>query len=162
MRYIKVENNQITNYSIGQLFTDHPNAVIFKLSNMPNEDLLANYNVYPLITTTAPTTADGMTAVEGTPEFKNGEWYQTWNVRELTEEEIQKIIETYAADEIVFSNTLPATGIQFFANLETQQSRYAICNSCPSFTALKLCKECGCIMPLKVKLSNATCPIGKW
>jgi hypothetical protein len=161
MRYIKLINNQITDYSIGQLFLDHPDAVIFKLSSMPSEELLANYDVYPLITTAQPTTSDGMIAVEGTPEFKKGEWYQTWNVRELTEEEIQKIIETSKADEPI-STTLTNTGNQFFANLEIQQTRHNICNSCPSLTALKLCKECGCIVPLKVKLSNATCPVGKW
>ena len=41
--------------------------------------------------------------------------------------------------------------------------RYAICEQCPSLIKLtKQCKECGCFMPLKVKLINAVCPLGKW
>jgi len=46
---------------------------------------------------------------------------------------------------------------------EIQQLRLDICNSCDFFSnAMKQCKKCGCIMPLKVKLGNAECPVGKW
>jgi hypothetical protein len=42
-------------------------------------------------------------------------------------------------------------------------SRYDICLDCDRLTsATKQCKECGCIMPVKVKLEKATCPLGKW
>jgi hypothetical protein len=41
--------------------------------------------------------------------------------------------------------------------------RYSICESCPSFLSLThQCKECGCFMKMKVKLADATCPLGKW
>lgn len=41
--------------------------------------------------------------------------------------------------------------------------RLGICDTCPSFLDMtQQCKECGCIMPLKTKLENATCPLGKW
>lgn len=44
-----------------------------------------------------------------------------------------------------------------------QKSRMDICSSCPELIDLtKQCKKCGCIMPLKTKLSAATCPLGKW
>jgi len=46
---------------------------------------------------------------------------------------------------------------------ETAKSRYDICLDCDrlvSFT--KQCKECGCVMPAKVKLELATCPLEKW
>ena len=46
---------------------------------------------------------------------------------------------------------------------EQQKARMSICNSCPELIKLsKQCKKCGCIMTLKTKLSNASCPIGKW
>ena len=46
-------------------------------------------------------------------------------------------------------------------NLEKE--RYDICLSCPELIALtKQCKQCGCVMPLKTKLMNAVCPLGKW
>lgn len=41
--------------------------------------------------------------------------------------------------------------------------RLAMCQECPHFLKLtKQCKQCGCIMPMKVKLRDATCPVGKW
>lgn len=45
----------------------------------------------------------------------------------------------------------------------TQEERLAICKKCPSYRKfVKQCKECGCIMPAKVKLAEAFCPLGKW
>ena len=42
-------------------------------------------------------------------------------------------------------------------------TRYSICEECPELISLtKQCKQCGCVMPAKVKLLNAECPIGKW
>jgi hypothetical protein len=41
--------------------------------------------------------------------------------------------------------------------------RYATCIECPEFLNLtKQCKQCGCFMPMKVKLKDAECPVGKW
>jgi hypothetical protein len=46
---------------------------------------------------------------------------------------------------------------------EEAQARYDICKSCPELTGVtKQCKQCLCVMPLKVKLQNAKCPLGKW
>jgi hypothetical protein len=42
------------------------------------------------------------------------------------------------------------------------KTRYAICNSCDLFNTFKFCKSCGCYMPLKVKMTNVSCPEGKW
>jgi hypothetical protein len=41
--------------------------------------------------------------------------------------------------------------------------RYDICLECPRLIKItKQCLECGCIMPIKTKLKEAVCPIGKW
>jgi len=49
------------------------------------------------------------------------------------------------------------------ATEEEASNRYSICLECPKLISItKQCKECGCVMPLKVKLKEATCPIGKW
>lgn len=41
--------------------------------------------------------------------------------------------------------------------------RMMICSDCPKFRRkTKTCMECNCIMPLKTKLANAKCPLGKW
>jgi hypothetical protein len=43
------------------------------------------------------------------------------------------------------------------------ESRMSVCTDCDRFISLtKQCKECGCVMPLKTKLKNATCPLNKW
>jgi hypothetical protein len=46
---------------------------------------------------------------------------------------------------------------------EDASKRYAVCLECPRLIPVtKQCKECGCVMPLKVKLKNAECPLKKW
>ena len=41
--------------------------------------------------------------------------------------------------------------------------RFEICKQCPEYIkATHQCKECGCIMNLKTKLPNASCPLHKW
>ena len=42
-------------------------------------------------------------------------------------------------------------------------SRLNICKECDRYnTLMKICKECKCVMPLKVNFITSTCPIGKW
>ena len=92
MRYIKLKNGQPVNYSIKQLLIDYPDAIIYEKSQMPSETLLSNYDVYPLITTPQPELNEDKIAEESIPIFQDGEWYQTWSVRLLSNEEIEKII----------------------------------------------------------------------
>ena len=41
--------------------------------------------------------------------------------------------------------------------------RLEICKSCTHYLKkTHQCKKCGCIMDAKVKLPNASCPVGKW
>ena len=48
-------------------------------------------------------------------------------------------------------------------SIEIAKDRMAICEACPELIkATKQCKKCGCLMHLKTKLPNASCPIGKW
>lgn len=43
------------------------------------------------------------------------------------------------------------------------EERLSICRDCDKYVALThQCTECGCIMNLKTKLPNASCPLGKW
>jgi hypothetical protein len=166
MRYVKVENDIAINYSIEQLCLDYPDAsralAILNSANLSIKDLLDDYNICYLITTNQPDICDGMVAVEGVPEFKDNEWHQTWDIKERTEEEIQQLIDnavTIVADDL--NNYPKETNMIFHPTVETQEQRYEICWTCPSFTSLKLCKECGCIVPLKVK-TKTVCPLGKW
>lgn len=159
MRYIKVENDKPTDYSIDQLIIDHPDAVIYNKSPLPDEELLKVYNVYPLITTPQPKHADDEVAEESLPEFKDGEWNQSWTVRKLSPKEIESIISATPVSSVESEGD---SSNPIFADKETVDNRYEICQTCPSFTILKTCKECGCIMPLKVRLKSSECPLGKW
>ena len=49
------------------------------------------------------------------------------------------------------------------ANEKTTEQRLGICNRCEHYVhMIKLCKKCGCIMPLKTKIQSANCPLKKW
>ena len=42
-------------------------------------------------------------------------------------------------------------------------TRKKICLSCEHlYSTTKICKKCGCFMPVKWKLMGASCPIEKW
>jgi len=46
---------------------------------------------------------------------------------------------------------------------ETTKLRLDICHQCDRLiNATKQCRECGCIMTMKARLTAATCPLGKW
>tara|TARA_B110000977_G_C10963415_1_gene449449 strand:- start:479 stop:973 length:495 start_codon:yes stop_codon:yes gene_type:complete len=163
LRYIKIIDNQPINYTTEQLFIDHPDATIYTNTSMPNEKLLLNYDVYPLITEARPRCEEEQVAEEGPPVFDNGEWHQTWQVRNLTQEEINEIV----TDRENGSDQVPGSVADedvpnFFVDTAVQESRYDICKACDSLSVLKTCKECHCIMPIKTRLTNAVCPIGKW
>lgn len=155
MKYIKVNNGIPENYSLEELFVDVPNATVYEHSALPSEALLRKYNVFPLITTPHKKLLEDEKAVETTPVYKDGEWYQTWEVQKLTQEEINIKINTYAESDIIPTQ-------QVFSSEELRLSRLSICQDCSSYTSLKVCTECGCIMPLKVKFQNAVCPLNKW
>jgi len=40
--------------------------------------------------------------------------------------------------------------------------RLSICSSCEFYKITTQCSKCGCFMPLKTKLAEAQCPVGKW
>lgn len=49
------------------------------------------------------------------------------------------------------------------ASDEDAAARLAICADCPFYRKkIGQCKKCGCVMPQKVKLAGAVCPVGKW
>ena len=42
------------------------------------------------------------------------------------------------------------------------KQRYDICKECAHFSSLKFCGQCGCFMPLKVRIESVSCPLKKW
>jgi hypothetical protein len=50
-----------------------------------------------------------------------------------------------------------------YTKREIRDGRYETCKGCEHFfNPIKMCRECGCNMPLKTWLKEATCPVGKW
>ena len=53
-----------------------------------------------------------------------------------------------------------------FVSEEVQKQRKELCDSCEHkstvFNKIDLCNQCGCIIPAKIKLIDANCPINKW
>lgn len=53
--------------------------------------------------------------------------------------------------------------MRFFVNEEVANTRFAICENCDSFDKENaMCKECGCFMKYKTKMTLSECPKGKW
>ncbi len=40
--------------------------------------------------------------------------------------------------------------------------RMGICQKCEHLQRLSICSQCGCVMPIKVRIPTMHCPIGKW
>ena len=50
-----------------------------------------------------------------------------------------------------------------YAENSLAKERLSICKQCPELIKLTAqCKKCGCFMAAKSKLTEATCPLGKW
>lgn len=48
-------------------------------------------------------------------------------------------------------------------SIKDPKQRYETCKGCEKFYApTRQCTECMCIMNIKTKLEDATCPLGKW
>lgn len=47
--------------------------------------------------------------------------------------------------------------------IKDPKERYDICKDCDKFfKPTRQCRECMCIMSIKTKVHEATCPLGKW
>ena len=70
----------------------------------------------------------------------------------------------HMSDEVAQSVTpLDLLNSNNYTTKDIRNARYDICKGCPEFfNPIKMCKECGCSMPMKTWLTNATCPIGNW
>lgn len=71
-----------------------------------------------------------------------------------------------------FGLSIKESDIEYAQSLEKElkeeekliaEKRYNICVSCDRFMKItKQCKECFCFIPLKTKIMDTECPIGKW
>lgn len=55
------------------------------------------------------------------------------------------------------------TGNLEYATHDVVEQRRAICEPCDARnTTLNTCTACGCLLPLKTKLKESTCPMELW
>ena len=55
------------------------------------------------------------------------------------------------------------TGNAQYVSPEIKKQRMSICFKCPDYKKLThQCGHCGCVMDMKTKYAQSSCPIGKW
>ena len=53
--------------------------------------------------------------------------------------------------------------IKLIKNTIQEEDRVNACKKCDQYSSkIKVCLQCGCFIPAKVKLTMATCPLDKW
>jgi|ETNmetMinimDraft_11_1059920.scaffolds.fasta_scaffold46848_2 hypothetical protein len=55
-----------------------------------------------------------------------------------------------------------ASSLVWVAESKVIEERTALCNKCEHYLHSTLCKKCGCYMNVKIRIANASCPVGKW
>ena len=90
MYYVKVDDNgSVSEYTIDQLFIDHPDADIYKSKspNQPNKFKLRNYGVYELEVLPQPKDPDFKYTPDVPVKNASGNWVKGWIPTQKTEEE---------------------------------------------------------------------------
>ena len=85
--YIKTTNGQPDQYpyTVGNLRRDNPKTSFPK---RPSNELLAGWNVYPVVKSERPVIDHTKNFSEGNPVFDGNTWTQVWEVTDATAEEI--------------------------------------------------------------------------
>ena len=92
--YIKLNNGVPENYTIGQLRKDNPQTSF--PSQIP-DSLLAEYGIFKLETTPAPTVGFDKNVTEGRPKLIDGVWTQAWVISNTSaEEHLQRVLNARA------------------------------------------------------------------
>jgi len=86
---------------------------------------------------------------------KTGEY--VWTEREPVNADENEVVDTRNLNEPQgFINSISP-------DRKRAADRYAMCLGCDRFRrATRQCRECGCFMPVKVRVPNVNCPLGKW
>lgn len=85
--YVQITPNGPVQCSLADVVRENPNTS-FPLT--PNEAVLLEFGVYPLLPTDAPIVNPAtQVVIEAPPAQVNGQWRQQWAVRDLTMEELK-------------------------------------------------------------------------
>jgi hypothetical protein len=90
-----VNNNPVWYYTPDRLRSDEPNT---SFPESISNNLLAEFNVFPLAIDSRPSTTQEQTAVLLDPVFENDAWVQHWEVQDLDSVAIELIYNRLAGD----------------------------------------------------------------
>lgn len=83
--YVKVLDNDITEYSLEQLRRDNP---LVSFADVVSQQVLLEYGVYPAVSTSAPVVPATQVAEPAGFEYLNGTYTQTWRIRDMDVQEL--------------------------------------------------------------------------
>jgi hypothetical protein len=89
--HIKLTDGQPQPYSVGQLRRDNPQV---SFPSAISEALLADYDVYAVVSTERPVVDHTKRVSESLPVFIDGAWQQAWVVTDLTPGELAEVTES--------------------------------------------------------------------
>jgi hypothetical protein len=145
MLYAKIINGTVADYPYGlaKLKADNPNTSFPK---QPTEELLAEYNVFPVTAVPQPAPTLTQDPVEQTPELINGQWTQVWAMVDISPEEaaIRQLRASDAANvdaiksDTFVQNFLAMTPAQVSAYVENNTANLAQVRSLLTKMALML------------------------
>lgn len=95
--YVKLKDNQIEKYpyTLNELKQDNKNV---SFPSKPSDEILAQFNVYAVVSVTKPLVTYKQNMVEGNPQLVNGVWTQSWVVTDKSSDEINALNESLRAE----------------------------------------------------------------
>lgn len=111
----------------------------------------------PSVTTTSALASAATGRLSGVPMMRR-RTDDTQSIAAQTSLPVAKVSRSYNLLNVV-KDTL--SGNVEYASDDKAANRLAVCNGCPNQMA-GACTKCGCIIKLKVKYEESSCPVGKW
>ena len=140
--YVKLEDNLISKYPymIGDLIKDNP-GISFPTTNISLETL-AEYNVYPVKPTSMPIpTEKDFIVKESIPIKINGEFIQTWDIVQGTDQQVEQKLNQVESDFI----TLVQNRLDTFARTRGYDGILEACSYATSKTPTYAAEGAYCI-----------------
>lgn len=119
--YAKISGNTVIKYpyTVGELRKDNSNT---SFPRQINASTMKKFGMVGVLRTPKPEHGEFEVAVEGTPELIDGQWFQTWTVRDMFSdivEEVQKRVEDAEGNPILDSEGEE----QFYEVMETVKTK---------------------------------------
>lgn len=95
--YVKISNGKVVTYPYTTLRLDHPNV---SFPPVPTDDVLAQFDVYPVQRVPKPRCAWYQRVEEDVPVFQDGTWVQSWRLVDVATEARDGIVAAAKAKKL--------------------------------------------------------------